>query len=140
MLNKFKNFVKPKTYFIGATALDINSLTEYLTDTDQLCFLEEIEKAKEEGISDGEILCSFYAKLCYASLSLGKNKNITKIRAIADNILGTVDSGHGSVFEHAQLNFVVRDCSRVYTHEQVRHPSHRVRAPAGSILDDQKQL
>jgi thymidylate synthase (FAD) len=121
MLNKFKNFVKPKTYFIGATALDINSLTEYLTDTDQLCFLEEIEKAKEEGISDGEILCSFYAKLCYASLSLGKNKNITKIRAIADNILGTVDSGHGSVFEHAQLNFVVRDCSRVYTHEQVRH-------------------
>lgn len=90
-------------------------------DTDQEVFLEEIEQAEKEGLSGGEILCSFYAKLCYASLSLGKNKNITKIRAIRDNIGATIESGHGSVFEHCNLNFVVRNCSRVYTHEQVRH-------------------
>ena len=116
-----KNFVQPKTYLVGFTSANIGGLTEYLQDTDQAVFLEEIEQAKSEGLSDGEVLCSFYAKLCYASLSLGKNKNISKIRAIRDNIIGTIESGHGSVFEHCQLNFLVKDCSRVYTHEMVRH-------------------
>lgn len=115
------NFVDPKTYFVGYTEANLDGLTEYLKDTDQTVFLEEIEQARAEGLSSGEVLCSFYAKLCYASLSLGKNKNISKIRAIRDNISGTIDSGHGSVFEHCQLNFVVKDCSRVYTHEMVRH-------------------
>jgi thymidylate synthase (FAD) len=121
MTNQFKNFVLPKTYFLGYTQTNLPELKRYLEDTDQLVFLEEIQQAEGEGLSAGEILCSFYAKLCYSSLSLGKNKNITRIRAIRDNILATIDSGHGSVFEHCQLNFVVRDCSRVYTHEQVRH-------------------
>ncbi len=115
------HFVRPQVYLTGYTSIDLDGLTSYLKDTDQLVFLEEIETARAEGLSDGEILCSFYAKLCYASLSLGKNRNISRIRAIRDNIAGTIDSGHGSVFEHAQVNFVVRDCSRVYTHEQVRH-------------------
>ena len=118
---ELKNFVKPKTYLIGYTEANLEGLKEYLTDTNQEVFLAEIEQAQSEGINNGEILCSFYAKLCYASLSIGKNKNISKIRAIKDNIIGTIDSGHGSVFEHCQLNFLVRDCSRVYTHEQVRH-------------------
>jgi thymidylate synthase (FAD) len=117
----YKNFVTPQTYLVGYTSINLDGLVSYLTDTNQKEFLEEITQAKSEGLSDGEILCSFYAKLCYASLCLGKNKNISKIRAIRDNILGTVESGHGSVFEHAQLNFLVRDASRIYTHEQVRH-------------------
>lgn len=121
MENKYNNFVAPATYLTGYTSINIDGLKDYLFDTNQEEFLDEIESAKEEGLSDGEILCSFYAKLCYASLSLGKNKNISKIRAIKDNIFGTVESGHGSVFEHAQLNFVSRNCSRVFTHELVRH-------------------
>jgi thymidylate synthase (FAD) len=121
MENQYKNFVNPETYFVGCTQANLPELTRYLRDTDQEIFAEEIEQAEKEGISDGEILCSFYAKLCYASLSLGKNKNISKIRAIKDNIIGTIESGHGSVLEHCQLNFLVKDCSRVYTHEQVRH-------------------
>lgn len=116
-----KNFVKPKVYLIGESSLDLNSLTSYLKDTDQTEFLQDIQEAKNQGLSDGEIICSFYAKLCYASLSLKKNKNITKIRGIYDNLIGTVDSGHGSIFAHTQLNFIVTNCSRVFTHEQVRH-------------------
>jgi len=116
-----KNFVKPMVYLTGYTSINLSGLTQYLEDTDQIEFLDEVQAAKDNNLSDGEILCSFYAKLCYASLSLGKNKNISKIRAIYDNIIGTVDSGHGSVFEHAQINFVARDVSRVFTHELVRH-------------------
>jgi len=121
MQSNRKNFVLPKTYLIGYTEVNLQGLKDYLHDSGQEVFLEEIEQAQREGLNNGEILCSFYAKLCYASLTTGKNKNITRIRAVRDNIIGTVESGHGSVFEHCQLNFVVKDCSRVFTHEQVRH-------------------
>ncbi len=72
-------------------------------------------------MDDGEILCSFYAKACYASLTTKKNKNISKVRDIASNIEGILNSGHGSVIEHCSLNFMISDCSRVFTHELVRH-------------------
>lgn len=121
MIKENSNFVLPKVFLIGATTLYLPALMEYLEYTDQREFYDEILQAQKEGISDGEIMCSFYAKMCYASLTNRKNKNITKVRAIADNILSTIESQHGSVFEHCSLNFVVTDCSRVYTHEQVRH-------------------
>lgn len=115
------SFVLPKAYFIGATALDLTELTRYLRETEQTAFLAQIEDAIAAGLNSGEILCSFYAKLCYASLTADKNKNITKVRDIEDNIHGIINSGHGSVIEHCQLNFVVSNCSRVFTHELVRH-------------------
>ena len=118
---KNKNFVIPKTYFVGATAINLDNLKSYLKDTDQEEFIDEINHSLDEGLNEGEVLCSFYAKLCYASLTNRKNKNISKVRAIYDNIISTIDSQHGSVFEHCSLNFVVTDCSRVYTHELVRH-------------------
>lgn len=116
-----KNFVMPKVHWIGATNIYLENLVKYLEDTEQTEFIEDIEIATAEGLSSGEILCSFYAKLCYASLTDKKNKNISKVRSIFGNILGAIDSGHGSVFEHCSLNFVVTNCSRVFTHELVRH-------------------
>lgn len=108
-------------YLIGYTVLDQQGLNDYLTDSDNLDFLESIKSARESGLSDGEILCSLYAKLCYNSLTLGKNLNVTRVRDIPDNLRACFNQGHGSVFEHVTLNFVIRNCSRVYTHEQVRH-------------------
>lgn len=113
--------VTPKTYLTGYTTLNKQGLEQYLIDTDQTEFLEEIAAAYQEGLSDGEVLCSFYAKLCYSALTTKKNKNISKVRCIYDNILGTIDSGHGSVFEHCYINFVTTNCSRVFTHELCRH-------------------
>ena len=118
---EYKNFVLPKVFFIGATDIDLNELVRYLEYTDQKEFIEDIASGINEGLNRGEILCSFYAKLCYASLTNKKNKNISKIRSIHDNILSILDTGHGSVLEHCNLNFVVTNCSRVYTHELVRH-------------------
>jgi thymidylate synthase (FAD) len=121
MSHNYKNFKLPKTYLVGYTHVDLTELTNYLKDTDQLEFVEEINTALQEGLDPGEILCSFFAKSCYSSLTTKKNKNITKTRAIYDNILGILDSGHGSVIEHCNLNFMITDCSRVFTHELVRH-------------------
>ncbi len=113
--------VRPETYFIGATTLLPDGFLTYLKDSGNDDFLDSVAAARAGGLSDGEVLCSFYAKLCYASLTLGKNANVTRIRDIPDNLRNCFEMGHGSVFEHAQLNFVVRNCSRVLTHELVRH-------------------
>ncbi len=113
--------VTPETYLVGYTTMDNKGMYDYLCASDNLDFLESIETARKDGLSDGEILCSFYAKLCYASLTLGKNANVTRTRDIPDNLRNCFSQGHGSVFEHVQLNFVSRNVSRVYTHELVRH-------------------
>ena len=116
-----KHFVKPKVYLIGYTTIDEVALMMYLEDTNQRDFELEIQNALNEGLDLGEILCSFYAKACYASLTPNKNKNITKTRPIYDNIRNILDSGHGSVIEHCSLSFMITNCSRVFTHELVRH-------------------
>mgnify|MGYP001588999460 FL=1 len=113
-------YVQPKTFLTGITGIT-SGLTEYLIESGNEEFLETIEQARLEGLSDGEILCSFYAKLCYKSLTLGQNANISRVRDIESNLIGCMDSGHFSVFEHCLLNFVVTDASRVFTHELVRH-------------------
>lgn len=115
------HFKTPKVYLVGYTTVNQAGLLEYLAETDQLEFQNEITEALDQGLDLGEILCSFYAKACYASLTNRKNKNISKTRAIYDNIVGILDSGHGSVTEHCSMNFMITNCSRVFTHELVRH-------------------
>ena len=114
-------YVRPRVFLIGAQAILDEGLEEYLRFVKCEDFLASIDKARELGLSDGEILVSTYAKLCYRSLTLGQNDNITRTRDIADNLKSCYDTGHGSVFEHCSLNFIVTNCSRVFTHEQVRH-------------------
>lgn len=87
--------VQPKTYFVGATSVNYNELRRYLEDTDQMEFWEAIQQAKGEGLSDGEVLVSYYAKLCYSALTTKKNENISQVRNIHDNLIGTIKSGHG---------------------------------------------
>lgn len=114
-------FVRPKTFLIGFTSINEDELKNYLKYTNNDDFLESVEIAKEQGISMGEILCSFYAKLCYKSLTLGKNSNVSRIRDIQSNLENVIETGHGSVLEHFCLNFIITDCSRVATHELARH-------------------
>lgn len=114
-------FVEPKVFLVGYTTVDPDGLGDYLMASGNTAFAEVFRAAIEAGVHHGEALCSFYAKLCYAALGVGENLNVTKVRDIPDNVKACLSQGHGSVFEHCQLNFVVRDCSRVFTHELVRH-------------------
>lgn len=113
--------VKPQTFLIGHTCIHQKGLSEFLHSTDQNEFDKDISQAYGDNLFDGEIICSLMAKLCYKSLVPGKNDNITRTRSIKDNLIATLDSGHGSVFEHYTLNFVTVNCSRIFTHELVRH-------------------
>lgn len=115
--------VKPKTYLVGYTCLDYKRLEQYLEETGQSEFLKDMEVYNNRTYAEYWMgtLCSVAAKLCYKSLVLGKNKNVTKIRSIEDNIKATIKSGHGSVLEHVSFNFITTNCSRVFTHELIRH-------------------
>lgn len=107
----------PKTYLIGETQIDWVELAQYLQDTGQEDFMDELKVELPQAVQ----LSSFYAKLCYKSLVIGRNNNITRTRAIEQNFKGIIKSGHGSVLEHYNFNFITTGCSRVFTHELVRH-------------------
>jgi thymidylate synthase (FAD) len=113
--------VTPEVYLVGYSGIDRPGLEAYLKATDNLAFLEDLGKAVRRGLSDGEILTSFYAKLCYNSLTPGKNDNLTGVRDIEGNLIGTMEQAHGSVWEHCNLNFAVHNASRVCEIELCRH-------------------
>lgn len=113
--------VKPECYWVGYSEMNEDEIFRYLKDSGNESFMESVREASSEGLSSAEILCSLFAKLCYKSLSIGQNANITKTRNIEDNIRGCFDVGHGSIFEHVGFNFIIANCSRVFTHELVRH-------------------
>jgi thymidylate synthase (FAD) len=112
------SMVQPKTYLVGYTTIDWEGLREYLRETNQEGFMTLVN---DSDVGTTEILTSFYAKLCYKSLVPGKNANVSKVRDIQKNFQTAIESGHGSVLEHFVLNFVTTNCSRVFTHELVRH-------------------
>lgn len=124
LLNKEEwmgKFVVPEVYWIGYSEMNESEVKRYLQDSGNEDFLISVEAAREAGLKNAEIICSMFAKLCYKSLTLGHNANISRVRDIEANIRGCFDVGHGSVFEHVNFNFIIADCSRVFTHELVRH-------------------
>lgn len=114
-------FVTPETYFVGFTEMNEPEVLRFLEDSGNIEFWQSVQDARAKGISSAEILCSLFAKLCYRALTTKHNSNLTRVRDIEDNLKGTFDHGHGSVFEHVGFNFIIDNCSRVFTHELVRH-------------------
>ena len=112
---------KPVVELVAHTDLTREGIASYLEATENKEFEKSIEDAFDAGLSGMEVLVSMMAKLCYKSLTLGHNDNITRVRDVRSNIASAIGSGHGSVLEHASMSFIVRDCSRVFTHELVRH-------------------
>lgn len=108
-------FVRPKVFLIGESRVLEEGLSSYLEHIG-------VSGWNTDAPSDSERLCEVYGRLCYRSFEPGLNPNVTRVRKGNEKYLGHVISvGHGSVLEHAVLNFVFADVSRVFTHELVRH-------------------
>jgi thymidylate synthase (FAD) len=65
---------------------------------------------------DAELVVELAGRACYGSF--GDRQGRIGAAAYVGHIL---ESGHGSVLEHAQWTFAVCRASRGYTHQQVRH-------------------
>jgi thymidylate synthase (FAD) len=107
--------VEPKVFLVGETTIVHEGLE---------AFLEHIGVPgwKSDAPSDSEELMEVMGRLCYNSFASGLNPNVTKIREGNLNYLQNIVAvKHGSVTEHAEVNFIFADVSRVFTHELVRH-------------------
>ncbi len=108
--------VTPQVEIIAETKMDFEQLQSYL-DT-----IGATEYDPQPAEADGESLVIAAGKTCYRSWQPGLNPNVTRTRNDAKEYIGNIiDTGHGSVLEHASVSFLIYNVSRVFTHELVRH-------------------
>jgi thymidylate synthase (FAD) len=113
---------KPSVFLIARPAVDLEGVRAYLADVGGESWLERQLEESDGSPNSAELLVEFCGRACYRSWEPGLNVNVTRVRtdrrAYLENILR---SAHGSVLEHANFSFALRNCSRVLTHELVRH-------------------
>ncbi|HEV7943321.1 MAG TPA: FAD-dependent thymidylate synthase [Solirubrobacteraceae bacterium] len=111
----------PSIYLIARPSLDLEGLTGYLQDVGGESWLS-MRLDQGEQPNPGELLVEFAGRACYRSWEPGLNPNVTRIRTDQREYLANIlRSAHGSVLEHANYSFALRNVSRVLTHEIVRH-------------------
>lgn len=117
--------VEPKPYLIGESMLNQREVDLYLRETygeEGGAWFDENIGFDERETSSSELLTEIMGRLCYRSFAPGLNKNVSKIRKGNDEYLANIiKSKHGSVLEHGSTNWIIKDVSRVFTHELVRH-------------------
>jgi thymidylate synthase (FAD) len=127
----------PTVFLIARPALDVEGMRGYLRDVGGESWLER--RLDESGAASGggegtgagerhgapnagELLVEFAGRACYRSWEPGLNPNVSKVRTDQREYFANIlRSAHGSVLEHANYSFAIRNCSRVFTHELVRH-------------------
>jgi thymidylate synthase (FAD) len=78
--------------------------------------------AQPAELNAGELLVEFGGRACYRSWEPGLNVNVSKVRTDQREYFANIlRSAHGSVLEHANYSFALRNVSRVFTHEIIRH-------------------
>lgn len=109
---------EPSVRVIARPEVDYAEIAAYLKEVGGEDWLKRLDSQAP----DAQDLVEFGGRLCYRSWKPGLNPNVTKVREDQDDYLENIlASQHGSVLEHAQFSFVLKDISRVVTHELVRH-------------------
>jgi thymidylate synthase (FAD) len=112
---------RPEVFLVAYPVLDWAAVRHYLGGVGNEA-LEWADRVEGSGLSDGEALVELGGRLCYRSWAEGLNPNISRVRKDSTAYLGNIlESGHGSVIEHADYSFIFHNVSRVFTHELVRH-------------------
>jgi thymidylate synthase (FAD) len=112
----------PTVHLIARPSIDLDGMRSYLADVGGAGWLDRRLEEADGAPNSGELLVEFCGRACYRSWEPGLNVNVTRVRAdrgeYFENLLR---SAHGSVLEHASYSFALRNVSRVFTHELVRH-------------------
>jgi thymidylate synthase (FAD) len=116
----------PTVYLIARPSIDVEGMRSYLQDVGGESWLErrlgEAGEGDSEGLNGGELLVEFGGRACYRSWEPGLNPNVSRVRTDQREYFANIlRSAHGSVLEHANYSFALRNVSRVFTHELVRH-------------------
>jgi thymidylate synthase (FAD) len=112
----------PSVFLLARPSLNIAGLRGYLHDVGGESWLDLRLDEADGAPNPGETLVEFGGRACYRSWEPGLNANVTRIRTQqSEYFANLIGSGHGSVLEHASYTFALRNVSRVFTHELVRH-------------------
>jgi thymidylate synthase (FAD) len=130
----------PSVFLIARPSLDVEGMRGYLRDVGGESWLQrrlgeagavtdmrEADGAADAGdhhgaLNAGELLVEFAGRACYRSWEPGLNPNVSKVRTDQREYFANIlRSAHGSVLEHANWSFALRNVSRTFTHELVRH-------------------
>lgn len=113
--------VTPEVFLVAKTS-DVD-LTNYMKA------IGNPDWSEDENVSAAENLVEAAGRMCYRSwepFNTSKpdatNPNVTRTRKGNAAYIGHIlETGHGSILEHASMTFVLHNVSRVVTHELVRH-------------------
>ncbi len=118
-------WVEPQVYKIGESRINREEAARFLEDIGAHEWLTKQSWYRAETldqVNSAEAITEIAGRSCYKSFGVGLNPNITRIREDSRAYLGNVlEKGDGSILEHAVVQWVFRDVSRVFTHELVRH-------------------
>jgi thymidylate synthase (FAD) len=113
---------RPTVFLIARPALVPEGVRGYLDAVGGASWLDRREREAPAGANAAELLVEFAGRACYRSWEPGLNPNVTRTRTDQrEYFANLLHSAHGSVLEHANFSFALRDVSRVATHEIVRH-------------------
>jgi thymidylate synthase (FAD) len=113
----------PSVFLVARPSVDVAGMRAYLEDVGGASWLKRtLGEAEASQVNDGELLVEFAGRVCYRSWEPGLNPNVKKVRTDRHEYFANIlRSGHGSVLEHASYSFALRNVSRAFTHELVRH-------------------
>ena len=112
----------PSVFLVARPSLDLEGLRGYLADVGGEAWLERRVEEAEGAPNAAQLLIEFGGRACYRSWEPGLNPNVTRVRTDQrEYFANLLRSAHGSVLEHASFSFALRNVSRVFTHELVRH-------------------
>jgi thymidylate synthase (FAD) len=112
----------PTVHLVARPSLDLDGLRTYLEAVGGATWLDRRLHEAGGRPNAGELLVEFAGRACYRSWEPGLNPTVTRVRSDQQEYFeNLLRSAHGSVLEHASYTFALRDVSRVFTHELVRH-------------------
>jgi thymidylate synthase (FAD) len=112
----------PQVFLIARPAIDVAGMRGYLESVGGESWLDRRLEETEDEPNSGESLVEFAGRACYRSWEPGLNPNVSRIRTDQREYFANIlRSAHGSVLEHANYSLALRNVSRVFTHELVRH-------------------
>jgi thymidylate synthase (FAD) len=112
----------PQVFLIARPSIDVAGMRGYLADVGGESWLERRLDESGGEPDAGELLVEFGGRACYRSWEPGLNPNVSKVRTDQREYFANIlRSAHGSVLEHANYSFALRNVARLATHEIVRH-------------------
>jgi thymidylate synthase ThyX len=108
----------PGVFLIARPSIDLDGMAAYLRDVGGESWLQRRLDESEGAPNGGQLIVEFGGRACYRSWEPGLNPNVTRVRTDRREYFANIlRSAHGSVLEHANYSFALRNVSRVFCYD-----------------------